>query len=220
MMDFISILSGIFEGLRVTGLVTFYGMLYAVPFALVFGVLQYSTRGVTQWTVTAIIEFWRSSPVIILLFILYYALPDFGMNLSGITVGSMALGLNIGGYGSQSVRAALQALDRGQVEAGKALGLTPFDVLSLIELPQAFVAMTPTFINQFIQLVKGTALVSLITLTDMTFRAKEIAQLEYNPVGIYTALLVAYLIICYPATIIGRRIENRLSAGQRGNRDF
>jgi|SRR5690606_18115870 len=220
MMDFTSILSGIFEGFRVTGLVTLYGMMFAVPFALVFGVLQYFTRGTTQWIVTAIIEFWRSSPVIILLFMMYYSLPSFGVNLSGITVGAMALGLNIGGYGSQSVRAALQALDRGQVEAGKALGLTRLDVLSLIELPQAFVAMTPTFINQFIQLVKGTALVSLITLTDMTFRAKEIAQLEYNPVGIYTALLVAYFIICYPATIIGRRIENRLSTGQRGNRDF
>jgi len=151
---------------------------------------------------------------------MYYTLPSFGVTLSGLTVGALALGLNIGGYGSQSVRAALQSLDRGQVEAGKALGLTRFDVLSLIELPQAFVAMTPTFINQFIQLVKGTALVSLITLTDMPFRAKEIAQLEYNPVGIYTALLVAYFIICYPATIIGRRIERRLSVGQRGNRGF
>src|SRR5690606_10036935 len=105
-------------GLRVTGIVTLYGMLYAVPFALVFGVLQYFTRGTVQWMVTAVIEFWRSSPVLVLLFLLYYALPSFGVNLSSVTVGSMALGLNIGGYGSQSVRAALQALDRGQVEAG------------------------------------------------------------------------------------------------------
>lgn len=219
-MDFPGILAGILQGFRVTALVTLYGMLWAVPFALCFGVLQYLTRGVTRAAVTAVIEFWRSSPVLILLFMLYYTLPSFGISLSGMTVGAMALGLNIGGYGSQAVRAALQALDRGQVEAGLALGLRRVDVLAAIELPQALVAMLPTFVNQFIQLVKGTAVVSLITLTDMTFRAKEIAELTYNPVGIYTALLVAYLMVCYPATLLGRWLEKRVGIASRGTREI
>jgi polar amino acid transport system permease protein len=219
-MDFPGILAGILQGFRVTALVTLYGMLWAVPFALCFGVLQYLTRGVTRAAVTTVIEFWRSSPVLILLFMLYYTLPSFGISLSGMTVGAMALGLNIGGYGSQAVRAALQALDRGQVEAGLALGLRRLDVLAAIELPQALVAMLPTFVNQFIQLVKGTAVVSLITLTDMTFRAKEIAELTYNPVGIYTALLVAYLMVCYPATLLGRWLEKRVGIASRGTREI
>jgi polar amino acid transport system permease protein len=219
-MDFTGILAGILQGFRVTALVTLYGMLWAVPFALCFGVLQYFTRGATRAAVTAVIEFWRSSPVLILLFMLYYTLPSFGVSLSGMTVGAMALGLNIGGYGTQAVRGALQALDRGQVEAGLALGLRRFDVLVSIELPQALVAMLPTFVNQFIQLVKGTAVVSLITLTDMTFRAKEIAELTYNPVGIYTALLLAYLMVCYPATLVGRWLERRVGIAQRGNREI
>ncbi|MEC9247171.1 amino acid ABC transporter permease [Nitratireductor rhodophyticola] len=218
-MSFTATLAGIFEGLGVTATITFYGMMFAVPFALVFGVLQHFTRGFAHLLVTSIIEFWRSSPVIILLFVFYYSLPSFGITLSGITVGAMALGLNIGGYGSQSVRAALQALDVGQVEAGKALGLRRIEILGLIELPQAFAAMVPTFINQFIQLIKGTALVSLITLTDMTFRAKEISQLQYDPVGTYTALLLAYFIVCYPATILGRWTERRVSIEGRGQRD-
>ena len=166
-MDFPGILAGILQGFRVTALVTLYGMLWAVPFALCFGVLQYLTRGATRAAVTAVIEFWRSSPVLILLFMLYYTLPSFGISLSGMTVGAMALGLNIGGYGSQAVRAALQALDRGQVEAGLALGLRRFDILVSIELPQALVAMLPTFVNQFIQLVKGTAVVSLMPALSM-----------------------------------------------------
>jgi polar amino acid transport system permease protein len=219
-MDFPGILAGILQGFRVTALVTLYGMLWAVPFALCFGVLQYLTRGATRAAVTTVIEFWRSSPVLILLFMLYYTLPSFGISLSGMTVGAMALGLNIGGYGSQAVRAALQSLDRGQVEAGLALGLRRVDVLAAIELPQALVAMLPTFVNQFIQLVKGTAVVSLITLTDMTFRAKEIAELTYNPVGIYTALLVAYLMVCYPATLLGRWLEKRVGIASRGTREI
>lgn len=214
-MTFADILAGIFQGFDVTATVTFYGMLYAIPFAFIGGTLQYVLRGPGYAIVTAIIEFWRSSPVLILLFLLYYTLPSFGITLSGITVGALALGLNIGGYGSQAVRAALQSLDRGQVEAGLALGLRRWEVLGLIEMPQGFVSMLPSFINQFIQLVKGTALVSLITLTDMTFRAKELSQLSYDPVGTYTGLLVAYFIVCYPATILGRLIERRVAAPGR-----
>lgn len=219
-MESFDILAGIFEGFKVTALVTLYGMMWAVPFALITGVLQHFTRGAARIAVTCVIEFWRSSPVLILLFVLYYALPGFGIRLSGMTVGAMALGLNIGGYGSQAVRAALQSLDRGQVEAGRALGLHRLHILWLIELPQVLSAMMPTFVNQFIQLVKGTAIVSLITLTDMTFRAKQIADAQYNPIGVYTSLMVAYLIVCYPATLFGRYLENRVRIEHRGSREI
>ncbi|WP_375779114.1 amino acid ABC transporter permease [Bradyrhizobium sp. ma5] len=213
-MSFLDIMSGIFEGFGVTAKVTLLGLLYAIPFALVAGVFQHFAKGIYRLIVTAVIEFWRSSPVIVLLYAFYYSLPAFGIFLSAVTVGAMVLGLNAGGYASQSVRAALQALDRGQGEAGLALGLSRFDVLRLIELPQAIRTMIPTFINEAIQLIKGTALVSLITLTDMTFRAKQIAQLDYNPVGIYSGLLLSYLIICYPVTILGRYVSHGTAGRQ------
>jgi polar amino acid transport system permease protein len=214
-VSFFAILSGIFEGFHITALVAGLGLLYAIPFALTFGIFQHFSKGATRQLVTAIIEFWRSSPVIVLLYAFYYSLPAFGVNLSAVAVGAMVLGLNIGGYGSQSVRAALQALDHGQSEAGVALGLERFDVLRYIELPQAITAMIPTFINQAIQLIKGTALVSLITLADMTFHAKQISQMAYNPVGVYSGLLLAYFMVCYPVTIIGRRIEFAFGKGRQ-----
>lgn len=214
-MSFVEVISGIFEGFRVTALVTLFGLLYAVPFAFLAGVAQYSSKGWVKFIITCVIEFWRSSPVIILLYAFYYMLPAFGLRLSGLTVGAMVLGLNSGAYGSQAVRAALQALDRGQFEAGRSLGLRRGQILVLIELPQALIAMMPTFINQFIQLVKGTALVSLITLVDMTFRAKEISQFSYDPMKVYTGLLLAYFIICYPATIVGRWLERKVGTGRK-----
>ncbi len=214
-MTFAEILAGIFEGLRITAAVTALGMLYAAPFAFIGGIAQHHSRGLPHAAVTTLIEFWRSTPVLILLYAFYYSLPTFGIRLSGLTVGAMVLGLNIGGYGSQAVRAALQALDKGQAEAGRALGLRAWQILLLIELPQALAMMMPTFVNQFIQLVKGTALVSLITLSDMTFRAKEISQIYYNPPKVYLALLIAYFVICYPATIAGRWLERRASIGRR-----
>lgn len=213
-MSFLDIMRGIYQGFGVTATVTVLGMLFAVPFALLGGVLQHFSTGIYRGAVTAVIEFWRSSPVIVLLYAFYYSLPAFGVNLSSIAVGAIVLGLNAGGYGSQSVRAALQALNRGQCEAGLALGLSRFDVLRLVELPQAIAVMIPTFVNEAIQLIKGTSLVSLITLTDMTFRAKEMSELSYDPVGIYSGLLLAYLIICYPVTIFGRYLEKSLGQGR------
>lgn len=210
-MTFLDIWWGILKGLQVTMTVTAYGLLFAVPFGLLFGIAQYLTRGPSRLLVTAVIEFWRSSAVIILLFVFFYALPVVGITLSAMTVSAMVLGLNMGGYASQAVRAGLQALDRGQREAGQALGLSRPKILLLIELPQALRAMSPTFINQLIQLIKATSLVSLVTLTDLTFRAKEIAQVKPDPGPIYLALLLAYFACCYPITVLGRAVERRVS---------
>ena len=217
-MSFLAILAGIWGGFGVTAKVTLLSLLYGIPFALVFGVLQYGATGWWRAPVTAVIEFWRSSPVVILLFVFYYALPLAGLTLEAMAVGTMVLGLNIGGYGSQSVRAALQALDRGQYEAGMAMGLTRMETLALIELPQALKAMIPNFVNLLIQLVKGTALVSLLTLADMTYKAKEIAQMTFDPASAYVGLLLSYFVICYPLTILGRRLERRYGAGREAAR--
>ncbi|KAA3448241.1 amino acid ABC transporter permease [Mesorhizobium sp. SARCC-RB16n] len=215
-MSFIEIVLGILQGADVTAEVTFFGLLYAVPFAVLAGVLQHFSTGAARWAITALIEFWRSTSVIVLLYVFYYSLPAFGIELSAVAVGAMVLGLNAGAYSSQSVRAALQSLDRGQCEAGLALGLNRFAVLRWIELPQALRKMIPTFVNEAIQLIKGTALVSLITLTDMTFRAKQIAQSTYDPVAIYSGLLLCYLMVCYPVTLLGRHLER--STGKLGER--
>lgn len=217
-MSFLAILVGIWGGFGVTAKVTLISLTYGIPFALVFGILQYSAAGWWRAPVTAVIEFWRSSPVVILLFVFYYALPLAGLTLEAMTVGTLVLGLNIGGYGSQSVRAALQALDRGQFEAGMAMGLTRIQTLTLVELPQALKAMTPNFVNLLIQLVKGTALVSLLTLADMTYKAKEIAQATFDPAFAYVGLLLSYFVICYPLTILGRQLERRFGAGTDNSR--
>ncbi|TYR36745.1 amino acid ABC transporter permease [Mesorhizobium microcysteis] len=217
-MTTLDIWLGILQGCRVTASVTLYALLFAVPFGLAFGIAQYLTTGLLRFLVTCVIEFWRSSAVIILLFVFYYALPVVGVTLSAMTVAAMVLGLNTGGYASQAVRAGLQTLDHGQKEAGQALGLSRTAILVLIELPQALLVMSPTFINLLIQLIKATSLVSLITLTDMTFRAKEISQVHYEPVPIYLSLLLAYFVLCYPITLFGRWVAQRVTPGREVRR--
>ncbi|OZI32498.1 ABC transporter [Bordetella genomosp. 10] len=208
-MAFSEILISIWGGFWATAGVIAIALLYGIPFALVFGTLQHEWAGWRRFIVTAFIEFWRSSPIVVLLFVFYYALPMAHVELSAMTVGSMVLGMNIGGYGSQAVRGGLQALDRGQSEAGISLGLSPLQNLVFIQLPQVLRSGIPTFINLFIQLVKGTALVSLLSLADMTYRAKEIAQVTFMPAPAYLALLVSYFAVCYPLTVLGRYLERR-----------
>ncbi|WP_052161673.1 amino acid ABC transporter permease [Hoeflea sp. BAL378] len=212
-MSFFDIFRGILEGMDVTLTVTFMGLCFAIPFGLVAGILQHFLKGASRASVTMIIEFWRSTPVLVLMFMFYYSLPTVGIYLSATLVAASTLGLHVGAYGSQSVRAALQALDRGQVEAGFALGLRRPAILWTIELPQMVRAMLPTFVNQLIQLVKGTSLVALITMSDMTHRAKEISQLTFDPPAIYSALLLAYFILLYPITIFGRWLERKVGQG-------
>jgi polar amino acid transport system permease protein len=131
----------------------------------------------------------------------------------------MVLGLNIGAYGTQVVRGALSAIDRGQIEAGRSLGLSRMKILFLVEMPQALKPMMPSFTNEVIQLIQGTSLVSLVALTDMTFRAKEIGQLTYQPAEIYTALLLCYFIISYPFALLGKRLEAMIPSGRSLGRE-
>ncbi|SDV48762.1 amino acid ABC transporter permease [Chitinasiproducens palmae] len=211
-MHFTDILVAIWGGFGVTVTVVALALLYAIPFALVFGTLQHELKDWRRAPVTAFIEFWRSSPIVVLLFVFYYALPMFRIELSALSVGSLVLGMNMGGYGTQAVRAGLQAVDRGQKEAAIALGLSPLQDLMLVQLPQALRAGIPTYVNLFIQLVKGTALVSLLSLADMTYRAKEIAQVTFAPAPAYMGLLLSYFVICYPLTVLGRSLERRHGA--------
>ena len=208
------ILIGISAGLKVTLIVTLYALIFAAPFAFVFGILQYLTRGRTRFAVTCAIEFWRSSSALVLLFVFFYVLPFIGIRLDPYTVAAMVLGLNMGGYGTQVVRGALAALDRGQLEAARALGLTRIQTLITIELPQALRQMLPTFVNEMVELIKLTALVSLITLADPTFRAKQIFQLTYQPVVIYSSLLLIYFVIGYPIARLGKHLEGRFATAR------
>lgn len=214
-MHFLDILVTVWRGFGITAEVIGLSLLYGIPFAGIFGTLQCELSGWKRFPVTAFIEFWRSSPIVILLFVFYYTLPVFNIKLSAMSVGALVLGMNIGGYGSQAVRAGLQALDRGQREAGMALGLSPLENLFFVLMPQALRAGIPTYVNLLIQLIKGTALVSLLSLADMTYRAKDIAQITFAPAPPYTALLLSYFVICYPMTMLGRYFERRLGSAVR-----
>src|SRR5204862_750806 len=127
------------------------------------------------------------------LFWLFFVMPRFGIRLEPMMVAILALGLNVGAYGAECTRGAIAAVPRGQWEATIALNMTRSQALRRIILPQAFVAMIPPWGNLFIELLKATALVSLITISDLAFKAQQMFYTTYRTVDILSLVIVFYM---------------------------
>jgi polar amino acid transport system permease protein len=197
----------------VTVQLTVMGCAVALVFAFLGGLGRMSRFFLLRALATIYIEFFRGTSIFVQLFWAYFVLPLFGVPLTPLQAGVMALGLNVGAYGAEVVRGAIQSVPREQHEACTALNLTRWQRLRHVLLPQAFVVMLPTFGNNAIELLKGTAVVSLISLADMTFQAQVVrAQTGSTAMPFLTALVLYFAISSAIAWGV-RGLERRLSAG-------
>jgi polar amino acid transport system permease protein len=168
-----------------------------------------------RWLSIAYIETFRGTSALVQLYWFYFALPLIGVSLSAMTTGILVLGLNIGSYGGEVVRGAIQAVPKGQHEASTALNMSPLQSLWLVTVPQAAIAMLPPAGNLLIELLKSTALVSLITLSDMTFRGQLLRAETLRTTEIFGLLLVMYFAIALVLTYFVRMLERRLTRGRQ-----
>ena len=206
----------ILQGAVVTIEITIMGCIVALIAAFIAGLGRLSRFWLVRWMATAYIEFFRGTSIFVQLFWAYFVLPLLGVPLSPLQAGVIALGLNIGAYGAEVVRGAIKSIPREQYEACTALNLTRFQEMRHVILPQAFVRMLPTFGNNSIELLKGTAVVSLISLSDMTFQAQVVrAQTGSTAVPFLTILLLYFLFSSIISTVI-KRLERHLSRGLDG----
>jgi polar amino acid transport system permease protein len=191
----------------VTIKITVMSAVVAVPCAIVAALAKVYGALPLRWLAIAYIEFFRGTSALVQLFWLFFVLPYFGITLEPVTAAVLGLGLNLGAYGAEVVRGAVQAVPRGQWEASTALNMTRAMALRRIVLPQAFVAMIPPWGNLFIELLKSTALVSLITMSDLTFKAKTLNDFSMKTIPIFTLALLIYLVLSLVITIGMRRLE-------------
>ncbi len=203
------------RGLGLTVLITVASAMLALAIAFPAGL----ARRAPWWPLRALaatyVEVFRGTSALVQLFWVYFALPLVGIHLSALAAGIVVLGLNIGAYGAEVVRGAVQAVPPGQYEAATALNLTPWQRLRLIIVPQALPAMVPPWGNLFIELLKGTALVSLITLHELTFQGQLIRDETLRTAEVYVAVLVLYFLVAQAMGLAMRRIE-RLLWARRG----
>lgn len=206
-------LPGLIEGAWTTVRIAVLGCVIAVVCGVTAALLRLYGPVPLRWLARVYIEVFRGTSALVQLFWLFFVLPYFGISLEPLTVAVLTLGLNVGAYGAEVVRGAIQSVPRGQWEAGTALNMTRAQMLKRIILPQAVVTMIPPWGNLFIELLKATALVSLITITDLAFKAQEMNQTTLKTIDIFTLVLLIYLAMSLLITIGMRMIEKAASHG-------
>jgi polar amino acid transport system permease protein len=200
-------LPGLLEGAWNTVKITAGACLLAVLCAFAAAMMKMYGRRPARWIAIAYIEIFRGTSALVQLFWLFFVLPRFGITLEPMAVAILALGLNVGAYGAEVTRGAITAIPRGQWEATIALNMSRAQALRRIILPQALVGMIPPWGNLFIELLKCTALVSLITISDLAFKAQQMNATTYRTVEIFSIVLVFYLAIAMLITIAMQTAE-------------
>ena len=157
----------------------------------------------------------RGTPLLVQLFIWFFGLPHFGILLPAYVCGILGLGIYSGAYVSEIVRGSIQSIERGQMEAARSLGLPYKLAMRRVILPQAFVRMIPPLGNEFIALIKNSALVSLLTIADLMHEGEKIISVSYRSLEVYLVIAVIYLMLTSITTLILRRIEKVLRSEGR-----
>lgn len=202
------------DGALITLQVSALAILWGTFVAIVLGVVSLSPFRPLRWFVRIYVEVLRGVSAIILIFWAYYALPLFGVDLSAMQAGVLALGLNLSAYGAEIVRGAVQAVPKGQTEAALAINLSAWQRLWSVVLPQAMVGVLPPYGNLLIEVMKASSLVYLISLADITQQARNLRQLRAaESIDIFAAVLVLYFLIALVITAIIRILERVFGRG-------
>lgn len=200
------------QGLGVTFEVTLYSVIIGLAVGLIIALLRLSgVRPVAVFAV-AYIEFFRNVPVLVQLVWAYYVLPIFtGIDLSPIVSCSIALGINSSAYMAEIYRAGIQTIPKGQVEAGRSVGMSSGQVMRRIILPQAIRSMIPAFANMFVMILKSSALVAVVGVLDLMHRGDIANTATFRPVEIYTTVAGIYFLLCYLLSTGVAILERRLA---------
>lgn len=218
MIDWSGYLGLILNGALVTIQLTLMGSVLALIMAFAAGLGRLSRYFAVRSLATAYIEFFRGTSIFVQLFWVYFVLPFFGVTLTPLQAGVMALGLNVGAYGAEVVRGAVKSIGREQYEACTALNLGNWQAMRHVILPQALLLMLPTFGNNAIELLKATAIVSLISLSDMTFQAQVVRAQTGNTLVPFATILVLYFAMACVISYGVRSLERRMARGLDGVR--
>lgn len=203
----LDVLPQLLKGAAVTLKLTLITAVLAFILSFVVGLLRLASNVWVRRLTTAYVEILRGTSAIVQLFYLFFILPAFGISLPPTATAVIGLGLNLSAYGSEVVRAGILSIGKGQHEGAAALGLTRVQAYRLVILPQAFVAMLPSFGNLLIELVKATSLVSLITITELTFSGRQMVVTTGKSMAIWTLVLILYFVMAYPLTWLVRGAE-------------
>jgi ectoine/hydroxyectoine ABC transporter permease protein EhuD len=198
------------KGAILTVEITFCAMLLALVVGLFLGLGRISKNKFIYAGVTSYIEVIRGTPLLVQLFIIYYALPDYGIYLSPFLAGTVGLGMCYAAYVAEIYRSGIQAIPKGQTEAALSLGMRKRKAMRRIILPQAIKIILPTITNNFISMLKDSSLCSVITVVELMRRAQIIVASNFRTMEVYLLVAFIYFSMAYPLSIFVNKLELRL----------
>ncbi len=193
------------------------GIILSVVVGLICSNLIFYKVRILKTISKAYIEVSRNTPLLIQLFFLFYGLPKMGIKLSGFTCGVIGLTFLGGSYMAEAIRGGLEAVSKGQIESGLSIGLTRFQTLRYIILPQAISIAIPSIGANCLFLLKETSIVGAIAVADLMFLAKDIIGMEYKTIEALFLLVVFYLIILLPISILISYLEKKGRSAEYGD---
>jgi polar amino acid transport system permease protein len=199
------------QGTLVTLEISACAMVLGTVIGVVMGLIIVSDLKVLKAVVRAYVYFIRGTPALVQLFLVYFALPRIGLELSSFMSGVVALAFNSAGFIAEIVRAGLQSIDAGQNEAALSIGMTERQSILFILLPQSLRRITPPMTNELITLVKTSSLLSVISVFELTRTAQVIIAAKFVPFELYFALAVFYLVIIGALSRFSEYVEARLA---------
>jgi polar amino acid transport system permease protein len=205
----LEILPALLEGLKVTVQATILGILVAMALGLVLAMARRSERKYVSWPVGGLVEGVRSTPLLAQLFFLYYVLPDFGIVLSPMVIGVLGLGIHYACYTSESYRAGIESVPRGQWEAAVALNMSQAARWRYVVLPQAVPTVIPALGNYLVAMFKEAPLLSTVSVLELLAVARSIQSVTFRGLEPFTMAGLLFLAVSIPASILVRYLERR-----------
>ena len=175
--------------------------------------MQLAQNTAVRWVANTYVWFWRGSPLLVQLFLLYFGLPQIGIRLNVIEAGLIGLGLNASGFFAEIVRGAILSIDQGEIEAARSLGISRTKTMWHIILPQAVRVIIPPLGNEFLSNLRTTSLLSVISFEELLRVTTLAINQTFRPIELYSVAAIYYLVMTTVWTLIQARLERRFAAG-------
>ncbi len=198
------------EGAVVTVEVFAGALVVATMLGLLWALMRVSGIPLLSGFAKGLINIIRGIPILVQLFYIYFVLPELGIELNAMQAGIFGLGFAYSCYMAEVFRGGIEAIDPGQSEAAKSLGMSRVKTMVRVVLPQAFKVSLPPYGNTCIMLIKDTSQASIITVAELTFQSKLIASSTFKNAEVFTLVTVFYLALCLPLIFVVGRLEKRM----------
>ena len=197
------------QGVKLTILVTIGSLLLSTVLGMVWALMRVSGIKFLEQFSAGLINLLRGIPIIVLLFYIYFVMPDMGVSLSAVQAAIIGLGVAYSAYQAENFRAGIQAIDRGQIEAAMSMGMSWSMTMRRVVLPQAVRIILPPYGNIMIMLLKDSSQASTITVAELALQGKLIASSTFKNTSVFTLVALMYLTMSIPLILLVRHLEKR-----------